>query len=87
MAGSLDQGDGVLVLTDMYGSTPSNIACRLDSEKVRIVAGVNLPMLIRVLNYSYLSLEDLTNKAISGGRDGIIHCRPRHESAEPRCER
>ncbi|CAK0775103.1 mannose PTS system EIIA component [Gammaproteobacteria bacterium] len=75
MAVSLDQGDGVLVLTDMYGSTPSNIACRLDNNRVRVVAGVNLPMLIRVFNYSYLSLDELTNKAVSGGRDGIIYCR------------
>lgn len=82
MATSLDQGDGVLVLTDMYGSTPSNIACRLATERIRVVAGVNLPMLIRVLNYSYLSLDELANKAISGGHDGILFCRHEKDSQD-----
>ena len=72
----LNQGEGVLVLTDVYGSTPSNIANRLrdGGGKVVVVAGVNLPMLIRVLNYPNLSLSDLANKALSGGRDGILLC-------------
>lgn len=70
---ALDSGQGVLVLTDLYGSTPSNIATRLaGAGTVRIVAGVNLPMLIRVLNYPALGLEDLVGKAVSGGRDGIF---------------
>lgn len=72
----LEQGDGVLVLTDMYGSTPSNIAARLlDSDDVRVVAGVNLPMLVRVLNYPRLTLDELAAKAISGGRDGVLSCK------------
>jgi PTS system ascorbate-specific IIA component len=79
MVTALNQGDGVLVLTDMYGSTPSNIACHLDPEQVRVVAGVNLPMLIRVLNYSQLSLASLAEKALSGGRDGIVCCWSRTE--------
>ncbi|MFP5505554.1 MAG: PTS sugar transporter subunit IIA, partial [Gammaproteobacteria bacterium] len=66
----LDDGSGVLILTDMYGSTPSNIVNRLQRRcRVRIVAGVNLPMLIRVLNYPRLSLDELADKALSGGRD------------------
>lgn len=69
----LDQGDGVLVLTDLYGSTPSNIANRLgESHAVRIISGMNLPMLVRVLNYPHLDLQALANKAVSGGRDGIF---------------
>lgn len=69
----LDQGEGVLTLTDMYGSTPSNVACQLtQNNNVVVVAGVNLPMLIRVLNYSRLSLAELALKALSGGREGII---------------
>lgn len=72
----LDQGDGVLVLTDMFGSTPSNIAADLrEISTVNVVAGINLPMLVRVLNYPSLSLEQLTNKATSGGYDGILRCR------------
>jgi PTS system ascorbate-specific IIA component len=70
---ALDQGDGVLVLTDLYGSTPSNIAARLlDEHKVLVVSGLNVPMLVRVLNYASCSLEELASKAESGARDGII---------------
>ena len=69
----LDQGDGVLVLTDLYGSTPSNIAKIMAGNKnVRAVSGLNLSMLIRVLNYPGLSLDQLVEKAISGARDGIV---------------
>jgi mannose PTS system EIIA component len=72
----LDQGDGVIVLTDMYGSTPSNIATRLcgDGDMVAVIAGVNLPMLVRLLNYPNLNLEQLVDKAMSGGQDGILLC-------------
>jgi len=74
-ANRLDTGDGVLVLTDLYGSTPSNIACRLHKQHtVRVVSGVNLPMLIRVLNYPGMSLDELTHKAVTGGRDGVLTC-------------
>lgn len=68
----LDQGAGVLVLTDMYGSTPGNIAGALQSQSVVVIAGVNLPMLVRLLNYPQLGLQDLANKAISGGCDGVL---------------
>lgn len=71
----VDDGAGVLVLTDIYGSTPGNIACRLqEAERVEVVAGVNLPMLIRLFNYPDLGLAALTEKAVSGGAAGIIHC-------------
>ncbi|OBS09117.1 PTS sugar transporter subunit IIA [Acidihalobacter prosperus] len=72
----LDTGNGVLVLTDMFGSTPSNIACRLcnDAHQVRILAGVNLPMLIRIFNYPALDLDALMDKALSGGHDGVLNC-------------
>jgi PTS system ascorbate-specific IIA component len=71
----LNDGDGVLVLTDMYGSTPSNIAFGLMRPGcVHVLSGVNLPMLIRTLNYANLDLTALTEKAISGGREGIFCC-------------
>jgi len=70
--GTLDTGEGVLVLTDLYGSTPCNIAQKLTSEEhVHVVSGLNLSMLIRVLNYPQLPLLELSNKAVSGGKDGI----------------
>jgi PTS system ascorbate-specific IIA component len=71
----LDRGTGVLVLTDMYGSTPSNVANLLAREaNVMVVAGLNLPMLVRVFNYPGLSLQELAQKAMNGGRDGIFIC-------------
>lgn len=71
---NLDSGNGVLVLTDMFGSTPSNVAQGLQQlgAKVRVVAGLNLPMLFRVLNYPNLDLAQLARKAVSGGREGIL---------------
>ncbi len=69
----LDSGEGVLILTDIYGATPANIALRLSPEpRMRVVSGINLPMLVRVLNYPDLSLDELADKALSGGHDGII---------------
>jgi PTS system ascorbate-specific IIA component len=69
---ALDTGEGVLVLTDLYGSTPCNIARKLTSQRhVHVVSGLNLSMLIRVFNYPQLTLEELSEKAVSGGKDGI----------------
>lgn len=82
MLRDLDQGDGVLVLSDMYGSTPCNIACRLKRlERINVVTGINLPMLVRVLNYPHLDLSQLTAKALSGGCDGIISCKHQPDGA------
>lgn len=74
MIKKLDAGQGVLVLTDMYGSTPSNIAQSLSSNGygIRLVTGVNLPMLFRILNYPELSLNELAQKAVISGQDGIF---------------
>jgi len=70
----LDEGDGVLVLTDMLGATPSNIAARLAVPgKVEVVAGVNLPMLVRALTYRAQPLAAVVEKAMSGGREGVLH--------------
>ncbi|MEW6647726.1 MAG: PTS fructose transporter subunit IIA [Pseudomonadota bacterium] len=75
LATALDRGAGVLVLTDLYGSTPGNIACRLlEWEQVRVVSGVNLPMLLKVCNYHTLALDELAEKAATGGRNGIMLC-------------
>ena len=71
----LDDGDGVIIFTDIFGSTPSNVAANvLHHDKTHMIAGVSLPMLVRVLNYSSLGLEELVLKAMSGAHDGIIHC-------------
>ena len=69
---NLDDGEGVLVLTDAYGSTPSNIACRLAEDHfAKVVSGLNLPMLIRVFNYFTEDLDTLSRKAVKGGIRGI----------------
>ncbi|HUO44875.1 MAG TPA: PTS fructose transporter subunit IIA [Burkholderiales bacterium] len=69
----LNGSEGVLILTDMYGGTPCNIASKLVVPgKVEAVAGVSLPMLIRVLNYRDRDLQTIMNKAISGGCEGVM---------------
>jgi PTS system mannose-specific IIA component len=64
----------VLVLTDIYGATPSNIASRLlVPQRVEGLAGVNLPMLIRALTYREEGdLPDLLDKALSGAVEGVV---------------
>lgn len=70
----LDSGQGVLVLSDMYGATPCNMVLKLLSpDHVEGVAGVNLPMLVRVLNYREAPMKKCLERAISGGRDGVVH--------------
>lgn len=69
----LDTGNGVLVLTDLCGATPGNIASRLAHHPhVMVIAGLNLPMLMRVLNYPTLELAEMAEHAAEGGRRGIL---------------
>ena len=73
----IDRGAGVLVLTDIYGATPSNVAARvLVPGRVEGLAGVNLPMLIRALTYREEPLETVLAKALSGGTEGVIRMTP-----------
>jgi PTS system ascorbate-specific IIA component len=70
----LDQGDGVLILTDIFGATPCNIITKIIKPgKVSAIAGVNLSMLIRTISYRNESFDSLISKAIQGAQDGIIH--------------
>lgn len=74
MIKELDQGQGVLILSDIYGATPCNIVCKLlEPGRVEGIAGVNLPMLVRALTYRNETLETLVEKALSGGHEGVIH--------------
>jgi PTS system ascorbate-specific IIA component len=69
----LDQGDGVLVMTDIFGATPSNIACKLlEPGRVEGVSGVNLPMLIKALTYRDASMPQLIEKTLAGAAEGVI---------------
>lgn len=76
MLENLDSGDGVLLLTDAYGSTPSNVAHKLTicRSNTIAVAGLNLPMLMRVFNSATLSLEELAQAAVEGGQQGVLRC-------------
>ncbi|BAV34506.1 PTS fructose transporter subunit IIA [Sulfuricaulis limicola] len=70
---NVDRGDGALILADVYGATHTNIACRLLARgHIELITGVNLPMLLKVLNYRQLRMDDLIDKALSGGCGGII---------------
>jgi PTS system ascorbate-specific IIA component len=68
----LREENGALVLTDVYGATPANIACRLAGlQGVRVLAGVNLPMLVRAVCYRSVPLDQLVDKALAGAANGI----------------
>ena len=70
---AIDDGSGVLVLTDIFGATPANISGRLlDSAHIEGLTGVNLPMLVKALSYRHLPLADVTAKALEGGAQGQI---------------
>ena len=71
---SLDQGDGVLVLTDIFGATPGNVISRLlDDGRIEGVSGLSLPMLLRVLTSRNGSLAGAVQRALSGGSEGLVH--------------
>jgi len=79
----IDQGDVVLILADIYGSSHTNAACRLlVPGRVELVSGVNLPMLVRVLNYRNLTMDELVRKAQSGGAEGIVRATPPTRATE-----
>ena len=70
----VDGGEGVLVMTDIYGASPSNLAMKLlEARRIEGVAGVNLPMLLRAITYREKGMETMLSKAISGGRDGVMN--------------
>ena len=70
----VDSGSGVLVLTDIYGATPGNIALKLcQPGRVEAIAGANLPMLLRALTYRENDMQTLIRRSVSGGCDGVMH--------------
>jgi len=72
----LDRGAGVLLLTDIFGATPHNIAREVACEQpgMNLLSGLNLPMLVRIFNYPDDDLDTLTAKAAEGGSRGIMSC-------------
>jgi PTS system mannose-specific IIA component len=70
----VDNGDGVLILTDIFGASPANLAIKLlDPGRVEGLTGVNLPMLLRALTYRDRGMEILLQRARDGGRDGVFN--------------
>ena len=70
----LDTGSGVLILSDLFGATPCNLAAKLAKPgRVEVIAGVNLPMLVRAFTYRNRGMEQTIKKAISGDCDGVQH--------------
>ena len=69
----VDSGDGVLILTDLYGASPSNLAAKVArlGTPARRVSSLNLPMLLRVMNYADLPLDELPAVAAAGARNGV----------------
>jgi PTS system mannose-specific IIA component len=69
----VDAGAGVLVLTDAFGATPANIAAQLaERDRVAVITGANLPMLLRALCYRQGTLADTADKALAGGTQGVV---------------
>ncbi|MGB4065991.1 MAG: PTS fructose transporter subunit IIA [Azonexus sp.] len=74
MLALVDKGDGVLILTDIFGASPANLALKLlERGRVEGLTGVNMPMLLRALTYREKGMETLLVRARDGGRDGIIN--------------
>ena len=70
----IDTEEGLVIITDIYGSTPSNIATKVaDRHHADLISGVNLPMIIRLLNYRDASVSSLIQKALEGANKGIQH--------------
>ncbi|MDR2837907.1 MAG: PTS fructose transporter subunit IIA [Azonexus sp.] len=70
----VDTGEGALILTDIFGASPANLAARLlDRGRIEGLAGANLPMLLRALTYRDKGMDFLLQRAGDGGRDGVIN--------------
>ena len=66
-------GEQILVLTDIFGATPSNVAKKLvEGTQIKLIAGVNLPMLLRAICYRHESIETLVQRALAGGAQGVM---------------
>jgi PTS system ascorbate-specific IIA component len=70
----IDDGEGVLVLTDIFGATPGNVVSRLLQDgRIEGVSGVSLPMLLRILSKRTGPLSAVVQRALSGGAEGVVH--------------
>jgi PTS system ascorbate-specific IIA component len=85
--GAVDDNVETLVLTDVFGATPANAAQRLaDGVNIRMLCGINVPMLWRALNYAALPLAELVERSISGASSGVVSInstRPQNQAYTP----
>lgn len=78
----LDEGDGVLILADIYGATPCNTVCRLvEPGRVEAVAGASVPMLLKALTYRREALKQLADRVVQGAHEGTFHIHPEYADA------
>lgn len=78
----LDEGDGVLILADIYGATPCNTVCRLvEPGRVEAVAGASVPMLLKAITYRREGLQRLVDRVVQGARAGTFHIHPEYADA------
>lgn len=83
----INDGSGVLVLTDLYGATPSRIAANLaELFRVVVVAGVSLPMLVKALNSRRIPLDELAEMLTASARNAIVEIPPPVPSEDPGAE-
>jgi PTS system ascorbate-specific IIA component len=76
----INDGSGVIVLTDIFGATPARIAARLaEPNRVRVIAGVNLPVLVKALTYRRGPLEEVSERLMQGVRDTIMIIDPQSQ--------
>ncbi len=74
MLSLVDSGNGVLILTDIFGASPANLAGKLlERGRIECLTGVNLPMLLRALTYRDKGMDILLQRARDGGRDGVFN--------------
>jgi PTS system ascorbate-specific IIA component len=72
----INDGTGVIVLTDLFGATPARIAARLgEPQRIEVIAGVNLPLLVKALTHRRGPLDEVTARLLEGVRDSILPIR------------
>jgi PTS system mannose-specific IIA component len=88
-AASVEQGDGTIILTDMYGDTATNVSMALArGARIQVVTGSNLPILVKVISARHeMGIEDLAAFIVEYGRDHILRACPDPEARGPRTRR
>lgn len=82
MIATLDEGEGVLILADIYGATPCNTVCRLvEPGRVEAVAGASVPMLLKAITYRREALKQLADRVVQGAHEGTFHIHPEYADA------